>query len=446
MNTGASPNTLRQVFILQLGVAILPLFHLTIKSWTNGWLVILAATSLVFLLSMKGSERPLFENWQSKAIFACLLAPSVGIFVAQLLRHHWQVKALDGPARLILAGFAFVAIRRIKSRFYDSFRWVCPMSVLICFASILLFNSGTQAWGGRFATYFVDCDTFGQHIVLLTFLTFLIAQTDENISLANKLLNYTAVVCGAYLALGSKTRGAWIALLPLFFVWGFAMRKKPARILIALAAVTLAIALVLFFRADALERVTSIYQELYLWFSGQNQETSGGVRLTMWKVSWALFKESPFFGFGEFQDYRDVLDRPVIAPLASDYVKAALANGPHNQLAAEALRSGIFGVAYTLGYFLLPGFVFLRTAQCPNPDIQRSAYLGLAVVVAFVTFSLSMEVFALKFASSFFGLLIAALSADCLPAHRIKPAETPEPTNPHSETNDGTVWRSPRLT
>jgi hypothetical protein len=32
-------------------------------------------------------------------------------------------------------------------------------------------------------------------------------------------------------------------------------------------------------------------------------------------------------------------------------------------------------------------------------------------------FSLTMEVFNLKFAVSFFGYLVAALAADCLPSH-----------------------------
>jgi hypothetical protein len=83
-------------------------------------------------------------------------------------------------------------------------------------------------------------------------------------------------------------------------------------------------------------------------------------------------------------------------------------------LAAEVLRSGVFGLLYSLGSFVIPGLVFWRRFHSGVPSAQPSAVIGLCVVVAFAVFSLTLEVFNLKFAVSFYGFLIAALGAECL--------------------------------
>ncbi len=408
------PDASRLDYALAMGVALLPLFHLTIKSWTNSWLTVLGALSLILIVTESKKGVRFFQTWQSKAIVACLAAPLLGVIMAQLARHQWFWKAQDGPSRLVLAALAFLALRHRGISFYKHFRWACPLSIIASFISILIDKTAATAWGGRFATYFVDCDTFGQHIVLLTFSCFIMAQMDERASLRRQLVDYIAVGCGAYLALGSLTRGAWIAIAPLSLVWLVALRKRPVKIATTALCAVVAFGLVLALKHDLQDRLFSIYQDLSHWFSGQNQDTSGGIRLSMWKITWALFKHSPWFGYGEYEAFKAYLNQPFITSIASETARETLIHGPHNQLAAEVLRSGILGFVYTLGYFVVPGFVFVNGARSIDPRIRRSAVLGVVVMVSFAVFSLSLEVFNLKFAVSFFGFLVAGLAADCL--------------------------------
>jgi O-antigen ligase len=233
----------------------------------------------------------------------------------------------------------------------------------------------------------------------------------------HQLVDYSAIACGVYLTAGSQTRGAWIALIPLIVVWLFAIRPKPAKLLLVVFTSLIAFLLIFTTSQAFHDRFLSIYSELTGWISGENPDTSAGVRLTMWKVTWLLFKNSPLYGYGEYSDFKALLDQPIITSASSCLAREALLNGPHNQLAAESLRSGVFGVIYTFAYFIVPGIVFLRGARHSDLRIQKAATLGIAVIVAFGVFSLTMEVFNLKFAVSFFGYLVAALAADCLPSH-----------------------------
>ena len=422
-------------YALIVGVALLPIFHLTLKSWTNGWLTVLGVLSLILISTEIKKGVRIFQNWQSKAIVACLLAPLLGVILAQLARHHWFWKAQDGPSRLVLAALAFLALRHRCISFYQYFRWGCPLSVIACFISMLLHKTPTAMWGGRFATYFVDCDAFGQHIVFLTFSAFIMAQMDESPSLLRKLLDYIAVGCGAYLAMGSLTRGAWIAIVPLSLVWVVALRSRPKKIVATALIAATAFGLILALKPDIQDRLLSIYQHLAQWFSGKNQDTSAGIRLSMWKITWALFKNNPAFGYGEYEDFKPYLDQPFITSIASEVARDTLTHGPHNQLAAEVLRSGILGFIYALGYFIVPGFVFVSGTRSTDHRTRQAAVLGLVVVVSFAVFSLSMEVFNLKFAVSFFGFLVAGLAADCLMTPR--PAFTREEgQNPNGKLTD----------
>jgi O-antigen ligase len=143
-------------------------------------------------------------------------------------------------------------------------------------------------------------------------------------------------------------------------------------------------------------------------------DTSGGVRLSMWKITFALFKHSPLYGYGEYEQFKAFLEEPFITSIASKAARETINNGPHNQLAAEVLRSGIFGLFYSLGTFVIPGIVFLRNIRSKKAAASNPAGLGLCVVVAFAVFSLAFEVFNLKFAVSFYGFLVAVLAAECL--------------------------------
>jgi len=47
------------------------------------------------------------------------------------------------------------------------------------------------------------------------------------------------------------------------------------------------------------DRVNSIYHEISSWLNKTNIDTSTGLRLSMWQISWILIKQAPFCGYGD---------------------------------------------------------------------------------------------------------------------------------------------------
>ena len=88
--------------------------------------------------------------------------------------------------------------------------------------------------------------------------------------------------------------------------------------------------------------------------------------------------------------------------------------GPHNEYFSNMVRSGIFGLIAVLLQFCVPGMVFIRGLKSSVKAIKCTSAMGLCLVMGMMISSLSLEVLALKYTSSFYGLMIAALCASVL--------------------------------
>jgi O-antigen ligase len=97
--------------------------------------------------------------------------------------------------------------------------------------------------------------------------------------------------------------------------------------------------------------------------------------------------------------------------VANDFAIDTIRNGPHNELLANALRSGVLGILSVLGLYLLPLAVFWQGLKESTGFPRLANLMGIAVVVAYMVFGITLEVFNLKFSASFYGFLIAVLAA-----------------------------------
>ncbi|MES2561479.1 MAG: hypothetical protein V4637_02020, partial [Pseudomonadota bacterium] len=69
-----------------------------------------------------------------------------------------------------------------------------------------------------------------------------------------------------------------------------------------------------------------------------------------------------------------------------------------------------------LSLFLVPVLIFRRRIASPVPAARAASLLGLCLVTGLFFCSFGEQVFYLKFTSSFYGLMIAALGAAALSA------------------------------
>ncbi|WNB76502.1 O-antigen ligase family protein [Methylomonas koyamae] len=391
--------------------------YLSVRSWTNITVFLLLLPALTVFKCAWLRARAQKQITSALPLIITMVLPVLAILVSQIVRQEWSFKPYDGPSRILLCIPVLFYFLQIKLNFSKIVAFSAPIALLILIPVVYSHPETLERWIGRFATPAVDPTEFGTYSLVLTaFCLFGIETEPDKLNLKFLAYQISGFLAGIYLLLGSGTRGSWIAIPPLLVLWAVLNRKNlPPKILKHLGLLVLAgIVLICLVRPYTLDRVFSGIYELSSWLNGSNTETSAGLRLTMWQISWELFKHNPLQGYGD-HNFKLYLDAPWISSFASiEARETILHNGPHNELLANLLRSGVMGGISVIGLFMVPLTVCWR-----NRDVEKSKYacrLGLAYITSLVLCSLSSEVLTFKYTSSFYGLVIAGISAQIISA------------------------------
>jgi len=412
-----------ETIVLAASVALLPLFYLTLKNWTEAILVIVAVLSAYGILRSRLSLRSLFPDRPSVWIFFALCFPIVAIFISILIRgdFHWSlwkqnVELLNGPSRLFLAGLVFLWLNYKKVRFLDAFQVVLAIGIIIT-----LFFATTQQEGvaHRYTTALLDLCAFGQQIVLLGLLQFFLLVFRPAQSRLVVALTVVSILASAYMGINSGGRGGWIAVPPLLVIAALLYPGKKAKPLVLIFIATVVVGGILATNKVFYDRLTSIYTETQAWFDGD--ATAGGSgRLTIMAISWELIKDNPIKGYASQKNlwgpvYRMDPDRYLRKGFTYETTEPhrfTLCDvGEHNQYMYAFLINGVFGLIGQVLVLLVPLVVFITRLQGSQGDYYAAAAIGVGFVVAFMVFGITQGPFSYKVITSFYGFVVAALAA-----------------------------------
>jgi O-antigen ligase len=407
------PGRVWEDFLLITAISLFPLLYLTYRGWTNRWLIALFILALIFALTHWKQMKTEFNDRPSQLIILTLASPFLAILFSQLLRNDININAYDGPLRFLLAGLIFLYLKHKQIDFLKAFQYIAPISLLIAVGAIFYYPETSTYWGGRYASYFVDPLTFGGYALVIGFTCLFLLDIKKDALLLSilKLLGFSS---GLFLSLGSGSRSGWMAIPFVLALWLFIQRKNKKLMISVSLIFVLALVVTLLLNEHLQQRFLSIFQETLSWFTNQanKEEGSGGMRLTMWKMSWVLFLESPLYGFGDPIGYKHLLDQPLVTSFAGPNALGAITLGPHHEIFGQMLRSGIFGLVTGLLLFFAPIGIFIQ--QLHQDSRNMAAQVGLAFVLGLFICSLSFEVFNLKYTSSFYALILACLGAQAL--------------------------------
>jgi O-antigen ligase len=82
--------------------------------------------------------------------------------------------------------------------------------------------------------------------------------------------------------------------------------------------------------------------------------------------------------------------------------------GPHNEVAAQTLRSGVFGIFALLATYIIPMFIFLRSRVSP------STLMGMMLCTGVFICGFATEMLGLKISYTFYAILTSGLIATTL--------------------------------
>ncbi len=407
------PGKVWEDFLLIAAISLFPLLYMTYRGWTNRWLVALFILTLIFALTHWKQMKTEFNDRPSQLIILTLASPFLAILFSQLLRSEININAYDGPLRFLLAALIFLYLKYKQIDFLKVFQYIAPISLLIAVGAIFYHPETSGYWNGRFATYFVDPLTFGTYALLIGFTSLFQINPQRIISPLN-FLKYIGFASGLFLSLGSGSRGGWISIPVLLVLWLYLNRHYKKMIINIVILLVITVLLNVQLNNSLLHRVESIPQEIYNWLSNsENKELgSGGIRLSMWKLSLALFLENSLYGYGDVINYIRLLNEPRFSSIVGPNALHSLINGPHNEIFAQSLRSGIFGLIAGISLFFIPMGIFAQRLRKNSQNM--AAQVGLAFVLGLFICSLSIEVFNLKYTTSFYALMLACLGAQTL--------------------------------
>jgi O-antigen ligase len=400
--------------LLWICLGLFPVFFLTIRGWTNGFLFLMFLVSIAHIRDLSGIFRKSAADPRSLAVVATLASGCIALLVSQTLRGgDFSLRAYDAPSRMLLAIPIFLVLKEKRWNFLRLFQYACPASLLFAVLYTWLFP---HTWAGRPATYFADPITFGNYSMVMGFMCLFslnVLAKDSRLLATLKLAGFAS---GVYLSILSQSRSGWLAAPVLLCIWLIIYRGPISRrIRFAIAGVGAAAALLAYYGLDPVHsRVNDALHDLSAWLSGENPDTSIGMRLEMWRVAFTLFMESPLYGYSDIH-YRELLEiHPSLSAFASHEARFIMYGGLHNDILANTVRSGVFGLISALALFVVPAYIFVRCLSSPTARVHGAGAVGICLTSGLFVCSFGEQVFYLTFQSAFYGLMIATLCATAL--------------------------------
>jgi O-antigen ligase len=408
-----NPRSADRGLLVLLGVAIL--FYFVVRGWLTASLVLMGVYCTGSCIVHRREIRPFLRDPAIRWLALMAVAPFAAALLVNLVHHQLVPRSIDASLRFLFAFAIFLDLRRRGINAMPVMALAFPAAIAVCAAWIFLVPQAAHYyWDGRFATLFMDPLTLSQHMMIAAFICLFLVRSAQAQWL--KAGTVAAIGLAVLVALGTQSRTGWLMVPILLTVWLMRGRRVTTLQLAAsIGAVALACALAYWGSAVIRLRVDKVGIELAAYASGANLDTSVGLRLSLYRTAAVLFAEQPLLGWG-FARLPDIRAIPAIAPFYTPALQSYfIGAGVHNEFLQAMVRMGIVGLASRILLYAVPLAIFVQACHSRLPVVRQHGYLGLVVVVGYLTAGFTSEVSNLIYAASFYALLVAVFAAGALP-------------------------------
>ncbi|WP_158248790.1 O-antigen ligase family protein [Chromobacterium sinusclupearum] len=393
---------------LLLCVFLFGVTGMTMKGGANIFLFLMTLFSLPLLKDARG------DRW-TWALFIVLSA-SLLVTVLQLAAGMSFVghKALDAPTRFFLAALCLFALKRLPARRLATACWGVWLGAL-----------GVMVWGyvsTHVAVYAYGLDVtrgwnqfsnpipFGVFSVMLGFLSLslpIVGWTDLSRKL-QWLLCIGGLLAGLLAGYYSGSRAPFLIVPPLLIVMMLGVtRWRIGRIFVMLAVILAATASSVMITPNKLHsRIDEGLNDLRVY--KQNQNTSMGLRLEMWRVARDIIADHPLTGVGK-QGYYDEVNARIKQGKAPVIINAA--PHPHGELLNFGVEMGLPGLILGLLIFAVPAALFFPLLRADDALLRFAATGGSIVVVGQFVAGLMDTYFWIVSQTAFYGTFVVVFAA-----------------------------------
>ncbi|HED32626.1 MAG TPA: O-antigen ligase family protein [Gammaproteobacteria bacterium] len=230
------------------------------------------------------------------------------------------------------------------------------------------------------------------------------------------LLSVLALMCGVFASVLSGSRGGWVAVPFLIFVFfwyiksHFSLKLKLVTTVMVFSILGGLYAIPQTKVSHHIDRtIESMQQYSDSEIKSRKRTTSVGTRFEMWQAAWKIYLDNPVLGVG-WGHYEETAQKQVDQGLRNR--SAASHDHPHSQYFSALANGGTVGFIALMMLYLVPAWLFVKyIRQGETADIRRLALAGLVLIVAYMAFGLSEPMLFRSRSVNFFAFYLAVFMA-----------------------------------
>jgi O-antigen ligase len=381
-----------------------------------------AAFFLFLIYATAALKKHACRKLDRTAVFL-FLSPAVAVGIGQIIRGDLNASEYDAPIRLVAAFsiYLFAWPKKLDQQVLShALAWGATVGLLVLAVSID--PKWTSFYEGRFATSNSAPNDLGGYaglmliVATVALLNNLTKTVREKSTYDNfiSVLTMFAMCAGFYVLVGTQSRGPWLVVgstVLIVFAYFLVRRMKTTAFALLLLFAVLAASIQTEWVKTYRERAYSAISEPINWFKLGQKETSGGIRLSMILASALLFSERPLSGYGDFGYSSKAREAEFSEKFGSGAsLQLGGQGGPHNEIAARSLQSGIWGLLATVFLLVYPVYRFGRqTLEAKDENQRHLSFMGFIIFTYIFLLSFVLEPYSLKHTATFNALLLAVL-------------------------------------
>ncbi len=403
-----------------ISIFAFPIGFLSIRHSVHVVLFILFLVSLTVWASNRFKCSSIKLGADKLPVCLALASLTIATIVTQVINGDFHIASLDGPSKILIAGLCIIYLSKQEINYIKILGLAIPLGLIYLLMIITWQPETSLAWGGRYATKFVDPNSLGSQTAILSVLCF--ALIDHKDKFFIKLLKLSGAFCGVFVMVQAQSRGGWLTFTMMLVTWLSLQIIYPAdpsskkyfkKILVSTIAFIAAITLLITLTSLIQGRIAHTFFEVATWLNDPLIYTSAGSRMSMWVASIQLISEN-WSGYGEVAIKEIAINHPLYTGIHQHGVKDLINAGPHSDILSKGLSLGLLGIMAYLATIFIPFMFFLKNITFLQTTDRKAVLIGLIYITGVFVSGLFNETLSLKYLCSFYGLMIACLTSQVL--------------------------------